>query len=46
MAFGGGVHLWLTDKLIYMVERGGRGEGYDPGSLCLLPMRYILAKAA
>lgn len=27
MAFGGGVHLWLIDKLIYMVEGGGRGEG-------------------
>lgn len=31
MAFGGGVHLWLFDKLIYMVggKMGKRGAACD-----------------
>lgn len=45
---GGGVHLWLINKLIYTVERGGGREGveYDLEICHLLLMMNILARVA
>lgn len=48
MTFGGGVHLWLIGKLIYMAEGGDGGKGvvYVPGGCCLLHMMNVTARIA